>query len=65
MKPCHQRRLGLCFTLTRELEIEDAHQFPNLVRMNAVQFQQVIQLVIPKFFEKLKKGYFSFKLVKI
>ncbi|KAJ8967678.1 hypothetical protein NQ317_009226 [Molorchus minor] len=57
VKPWIKRRaeLGVCFTLTRELEIEDAQQFRNFVRMNAVQVQHIIELVGPKIVKKNTK----------
>lgn len=50
IKPWIQRRkiYGACSSLTVELEIEDAQQFRNFVRMSAVQVQFLINLVGPK-----------------
>lgn len=47
VKPWIQRRLqlGAYATLTRELQIEDAQQIRNFVRMNAVQVQYIVDLV--------------------
>lgn len=47
VKPWIRRRvqLGAFSTLTRELQIEDAQQFRNFVRMNAVQVQYIVDLV--------------------
>lgn len=49
VKPWIKRRseLGACFTLTKELQLEDAQQFRNFIRMNAVEVQYIIELVGP------------------
>jgi hypothetical protein len=40
-----RNQLGACSTLVNELRFEDAQQFQNFIRMSAVQFEQVLDLV--------------------
>ena len=40
-----RNQLGACCTLVIELRFEDAQQFRNFIRMSAVQFEQVLDLV--------------------
>lgn len=37
--------LGVCFTLTRKVEIKNACQFHNFIHINAIQVQQIVELV--------------------
>ncbi|BES93847.1 protein Hydra magnipapillata [Nesidiocoris tenuis] len=57
-------KFGACSTLVGELKLEDAQQFRNFIRMSAVQFESLLDLVKHQIVKKDTKFRASLKSLR-